>query len=251
MIHYSEDTFNKNFPISSQTSYNDKIFLLRTIDFLKSKIDKFKYIEIGSFLGGSLVPFLKEDACELVISVDERERQQPDERGAKYNYAGITEETMINNLISHRASISKLQTYNGSINTYDSPACEFDLAFIDGEHTDLACVRDFVWLYPKMKQDSIIMFHDSSIVHKGLSIVRELMFAKKIKFSFFKDESSEMSAILQGSFADENHQSIYGNFEDWNSFQSRAENSILAQVIENRVKFKINYEIGDMSIHKV
>lgn len=250
-MRYPQQLIEKNFPINSQTSNNDKLFFLKTIDFLKSKINEYKYIEIGSFLGGTLVPSLKDDRCNLVISVDERERQQPDERGAKYDYAGITEQTMIDNLLSHSVDISKLKTHNGSINTYNCPDNEFDLAFIDGEHTDVACVRDFAWLYPKMKKDSIILFHDSSIVHRGLSIVRELMFTKKTKFLIAKHESSEMTAIFQGEFAIENLESIYGNFEDWNIFQSRSDLAMLSAVINNRVKFKGDYEIIDVLTYKV
>jgi hypothetical protein len=47
----------------------------------------------------------------------------------------------------HRSSIStdKLRTFDGSISELDDNyAVSFDLAFIDGEHTDEACFRDFL-----------------------------------------------------------------------------------------------------------
>jgi len=113
------------------------------------------------FLGGSLTPLLLEPACDIVVSVDERGRQQPDERGEKYDYAGIAFQSMVSSLISHGIGISKLVVHDGAISAFDQAGRKFDLAFIGGERTDVACVRDFAWLYPMMKEDSIIPFHDS------------------------------------------------------------------------------------------
>ncbi len=224
---------SEKFPILSQTSEQDKLFLLKVIEFIKSLNQQFNYIEIGSFLGGSLCPFLKEEICNLIVSVDERGRQQPDERGAKYDYEGFTEQTMIQNLILHGMNVSKLKTHNGSISTYPDDGVKFDIGFIDGEHTDVACVRDFIWLQSKMKGDSIILFHDSTIIYKGLSIVREIMCAKKIEFLMFKDKKSEISAIFQGRFAEADCQSVFGD----------SEVAMLSATIRNRVKFNINFDI--------
>jgi len=61
-----EKLIEQKFPIATQTSNTDKTFLLRTIAAVKTRVPSFKYIEIGSFMGGSLTPFLMEDFCELV-----------------------------------------------------------------------------------------------------------------------------------------------------------------------------------------
>ena len=47
---------NEEFPIRSQTSDSDKLSLLQIRDILGCK-GTYKYLEIGSFLGGSLTPF--------------------------------------------------------------------------------------------------------------------------------------------------------------------------------------------------
>ena len=235
-----QQLINQNFPISSQTSDEDKLFLLNAITTIKAKgITSFKYIEIGSFMGGSLTPFLLENACSLIVSVDERERQQPDERGAKYDYSGITHQTMIDNLTSHDMDVSKLITHDGSISSYDRGNNKFDIAFIDGEHSDIACCRDFAWTYPMMKESSIILFHDSSIVYKALAIILELMHEKKVEFEIFKDQMSEVTAIFLGEFARINHRDIFGNPEDWQSFQNRSEIRMLSSIIGHRVDFEV------------
>lgn len=246
-----EKLIERNFPISSQTSRADKIILLQSIAAIKSKKDKFKYIEIGSYLGGSLIPFLLEEACELVVSVDERERQQPDERGAIYNYEGVTNQAMIKNIVSHKVSINKMITHDGSISTLNCSDNKFDLAFIDGEHTDVACVRDFVWTLPMMNKDAILLFHDSTIVYKALAVIREIIDEKRISFQLLKSKISEISILLLGDFAKIDVEKLFGDFEEWTDFQQKSEISMLSSVISNRVKFKVGYTIDPTPVFKV
>ncbi len=239
-----------NFPIASQTSDADKIFLLKILSVFKAKSRRFKYLEIGSFMGGSLTPFLREDLCELVVSVDERERQQPDERGAKFDYSGVTHETMINNLLSRGIDISKLAVHDGPIQTYKSGKEKFSVVFIDGEHTDVACVKDFVWTYPLMENDSVIMFHDSTIVYKALSIIQELLLQKNVEYKMIKHETSEITVVLFGEFSQLNYGNCLGGIEDWAAFQARAEAAMLSAVISNRVKFEMSYKINPMPLYR-
>jgi predicted O-methyltransferase YrrM len=144
------------FPISSQTSANDKLFLLGSMR-LAHKTGSYAYLEIGSFLGGSLTPFLMDPACKMVLSIDERGRVQPDERGISFDYSEITTQSMLDELNRRRIGTEKLRTFDGSINALtDNYTAAFDVAFIDGEHTDEACFRDFLWTLPLMKSDAII-----------------------------------------------------------------------------------------------
>jgi len=241
---------SSNFPIPSQSSPADKVFLLKTIAIVKKMTPSFRYIEIGSFMGGSLTPFLLDSACDLVVSCDERERQQPDERGAKFDYAGITSQTMVDNLILNGIDISKLVIHDGSVTSYIEKGIKFDVAFIDGEHTDVACVRDFIWTYPLMVESSIILFHDSTIVHKALAIIRELNLKNNIEFKMLKDQNSEVSALFLGRFARIDHRDCFGEFEEWSVFQQRSEIAMLSAVISNRVDWEIKYKVKPMPLQK-
>ncbi len=240
----------KYFPIISQTSHADKLLLLKSIAAVRERCDKFKYIEIGSYLGGSLTPFLLEESCELVVSVDERERQQPDERGAKYDYAGITSQTMINNLASHNISVEKLITHDGQISTLKHLNNKFDIAFIDGEHTDVACVRDFLWTFPIMKVNSLILFHDSTIVYKALAIIREIMISRNIEFKLEKFSKSEISILMTGSFSRINSEALFGETQEWSEFQGKSEVDILSSLIAKRAKFTVGYTIEPAPVLK-
>lgn len=90
---------SSEFPILSQTSDQDKICLLQIRDLL-SNTDSYNFIEIGSYLGGSICPFAKDPQCKKILSVDKRHQKIADERGAVYNYAGTSIDDMIERLKS-------------------------------------------------------------------------------------------------------------------------------------------------------
>ena len=102
------------FPIPSQTSSIEKLFLLGSMR-LARRMRSYTYVEIGSFRGGSLTPFLMDPACKMVLSIDERGRVQPDERGIRYDYSGFTTKSMLDELIRRRIGTEKLTTFDGSI----------------------------------------------------------------------------------------------------------------------------------------
>jgi Methyltransferase domain len=232
-----------SFPIASQTSDCDKLFLLAGIDFVRARLAHYRYIEIGSFLGGSLPPFLMDSACLSVLSVDERGRLLSDERGAKYDYSMISQQHMVSNLSKANLDIRKLTMHDGPIDTFPRGGGKFDLAFVDVEHTDRACIRDFVWLYPMMNVDSIIIFHDSTILYRALAIIKEIMREREHSFVLFKDQKSEMSALLLGAFADVDYSSFFGLSEDWDLFQQRSEDAMLLSSVRHRARLNWTVEI--------
>jgi len=239
-MQYSQSEVDKLFPIHSQTSTPDKSFLLNSVKFLKKFVENYSYIEVGSYMGGGLAPFLTDPACKSVTSVDERERAQPDERGANFDYAGITHQTMIDNLERHGIDTKKLKTFDGSINEMPIPAELFDLSFIDGEHTDYACFRDFLWLLPMMKSDSLIMFHDSTLIYKAIRLID--LYLRKIgaKYKLIKLSGSEVSGIFLGNFGGVDFPEEFGPEDNLESFFETAETTIINHLVANRVIIKFS-----------
>jgi hypothetical protein len=183
------------FPIPSQTSVADKKALLS----LTSLFNKdYNYLEIGSFLGGSLTPHLLENRCKIILSIDDREKIQPDERGVDYDYREITTQMMIDRLLSYNFKIDKLETFDYSINEYKSTDKLYDIAFIDGEHTDIACYRDFLYTFKLLKRDSICIFHDSYIVYKGIQAILVYLDFNKIDYKFVKILDCDVSVLFFG-----------------------------------------------------
>lgn len=232
---------SNDFPIQSQSSFEDKANILKVRDIFKNR--KYSYCEIGSFLGGTLVPFLKDDNCVKVFSIDHRERKQPDERGKNYDYGGITTQTMLDNLTNHGVGIEKLKAYDGSISDIDKVDTLYDLIFIDGEHTDYACFRDFIYAVKHANHTSIIMFHDSNIVFKSLRIIQTLLKSYKAQYRFIKIKNSTVSLLFLGEYASLNLDEIFEIEENLEKFYWESEVEMLNEVIKNRVNFNINYTI--------
>ena len=228
---------NEEFPIRSQTSDSDKLSLLQIRDILGSK-GRYKYLEIGSFLGGSLTPFLRDPKCTNILSIDDRERAQPDERGKKFDYAGITNETMIDALENANLDTQKLKTFDGSIEEITDDEDRYDLIFIDGEHTDWACFRDFIYSERFFNDNCIVVFHDSTLIYKSLKIICELLKSRKTKFNFVKVKDSEISFLFINAFSEINS-SKYFISEDLDSFYARSESYVLLQAANNRVRSRL------------
>lgn len=224
------------FPIESQSSDHDKEFLLATQRLIADVVPSYDYLEIGSFVGGSLAPFLRDKACTSILSIDERGKTLPDERGALFDYAGITTQSMLDRLHQAGLPTTKLTTHDGPIDTLPPSDRRFDLAFIDGEHTDQACFRDFLWARPMMKTDSVILFHDSSLIYKAIRLIFLLLRKEGPPFAFLKNDNSEMSAIFFGKFIRSHRDRYFDAGVECDDFYAASESSVLEHNIRNRVR---------------
>ncbi len=174
-----EDEDISVFEIKSQTTKRDKKTLLIVQNFLREQIGAYSYLEIGSHLGGSLVPHLAHPECTRIASVDPRPVQFRDERGRLENYKGNSTERMVSGLsaILPEPCMGKLETYDCDAGQLKDHGLTkgFDLALIDGEHTNTAAFRDYLNVRKYMAKSSIILFHDSNIVFDALRNVQTLL----------------------------------------------------------------------------
>lgn len=163
--------------VPSSTSDDDRRSLLALHDGVASG-GSFSYLEIGSHRGGSLQPVLLDSRCTHVISIDARPPSQPDDRPefGEFSYSDNTTEGMLTNLRGvPGADLSKLETVESS--TEDLLPGDFqapDLCFIDGEHTNLAALRDARFCRAVMRGSGVVAFHDSYGVERAiLAFLRE------------------------------------------------------------------------------
>ena len=220
---HTEADIEHFFPVPSATSASDKLFLLGAMRLVR-EAGAYRYLEIGSHLGGSLTPFLMDPTCEAVFSIDDRGRVQPDERGISFDYTGITTQTMIDELHRKGITTENLNAIDGSITDIEvSDAGLFDLSFIDGEHTDEACFRDFIWTFPMMKLDSIMAFHDSSLIYKSQKLILIYLDKMKVAYTFFKRADSEVSALVFGKYRAASLEGYLGPMEDQTVFFATSE----------------------------
>lgn len=56
------------------------------------------------------------------------------------------------------------------------------VCFIDGEHTDEACFRDFLFCLKVLEDDGLLVFHDAPIVYNGLSQIVAYLEERQVRF---------------------------------------------------------------------
>ena len=237
----NEKEINNFFPIPSQTSIIDKYILLKINKFINLNIKNFIYLEIGSYLGGSLTPFLINKNCKRVISVDKRHQILQDERSEKWSYKKYSNNLMIKKLKENKLNINKLKSFDGDMSEYKSNE-NYDIVFIDGIHTDKNTFSDFLYSFDRVKKNSIILFHDSTVIYKSLLLINELLSKNKCKYKIFKFKNSGITGIFFGSFSKMNINKRIFPTQNFLKFCNKVEENLLIQKLNNRIKieFKIS-----------
>lgn len=160
--------------IESQTTDLDKRSLLACQLAVRSLKANYTYLEIGSHLGGSLQPYLVDAECGMIFSIDKRPPVQADERGINYEYHNNSTQRMLDNLEQvYAPGLQKIKCTDDDVSNIDpdSISPKPQICFIDGEHTDEACFRDFLFCLNVLERDGLLVFHDAPVVYNGLSQV--------------------------------------------------------------------------------
>ena len=154
------------FRVPTAASANDRRSLLQIQSCVRDK--PYCYIEVGSELGGSLVPHLADPQCTLALSIDPRVSSQADERAETIHYPTDGEEGMIATLTESLGtqSLQKLKIFRcdaSQLSLNDMPSRP-RLALIDAEHTNTSCFSDAVSMLHLLDRDAIISFHDANLI---------------------------------------------------------------------------------------
>ncbi len=158
--------------IDSQSTENDKRSFLAIQLAVRNLRPGYKYLEIGSYLGGSIQPHLLDDSCARIYSIDKRPVKQPDARGFDYTYLNNSTERMLEKLRTVASDkMDKLVTIDGDSRSIDPAEIEekVDVCFIDGEHTDAAVLSDFKFCLQVLNENGCIAFHDAQITYNGIA----------------------------------------------------------------------------------
>jgi methyltransferase family protein len=156
--------------IESQSTDEDKRSLLACQLAVRELRAKYNYLEIGSYLGGSIQPYLLDPLCRRIFSIDTRSSEAlPDERGGGYVYLNNSTARMLRNL-SKVAATDKVTAIDGDTREIDPAkvSAKIDVCFIDGEHTDTAVLADFKFCLSVLSDSGAILFHDASIIYNGI-----------------------------------------------------------------------------------
>jgi hypothetical protein len=133
----------------------------------------YTYLEIGSYHGGSLQPFVVDPLCTRIISIDPRVGSAADSRAALAGESVYDENTTehMRELLDAipGADLEKLTTIEASCEAIDPASVETQsaLCFIDGEHTSQAALRDAIFCI-QAAPEAAIVFHDRTAIRGAL-----------------------------------------------------------------------------------
>jgi hypothetical protein len=172
--------------IESQSTDADKRSFLAVQSAVRDLRPTYSYLEIGSYLGGSIQPYLRDPSCTHIFSIDKRPEKQPDARGVDYRYLNNSTARMLENLKAVGPT-DKITTIDGSTYEIDPKAVSepIDLCFIDGEHTDAAVLSDFKFCLGVLNETGAIMFHDASTTYNGIERCIDHLGEKSLDFKAY------------------------------------------------------------------
>jgi hypothetical protein len=156
--------------IESETSQQDKRSLLALHLACRRLHHGFRWLEVGSHLGGSLQALVRDPACVRIDSIDPRPEQLPDERFRSILYPDNSTARMMELLGAlPGADTSKVQTHDVGTDGLDPLTIEQPhVCFIDGEHTDEACARDAEFCRTAVRGEGLLVFHDIAVVYRAV-----------------------------------------------------------------------------------
>lgn len=163
--------------VHSQMPEDDQRSLLALQAAVRRQHSEFVYLEIGSYKGGSLQPFVVDPCCRKIFSIDPRIAQAPDTRGPS-PYPENTTAGMLESLNKiANANVDKIQCIEAGTDAIQAATIQPapHLCLIDGEHTDGATLRDARFCLSVVEPNGCIAFHDGNLIYTALdTFIKEL-----------------------------------------------------------------------------
>ncbi len=223
------------FPLPTQTNAADKSLFIQLLAHVRTRAPHYNYVEVGSYLGGSLVPALRDERCERVLSIDLRPKVQPDARGLAYDYSQVTTEAMLVKLRScDGLDLKKLRTFEGSAAECDFQAQKFQVAFIDAEHTDEAVFDDFLALFDHLEKHAVCIFHDAPFVLSGLENLRSFLRYHRRECTLLLFDKTAIAVIFLDETLENLPEAIRTSAVNWQAAKKSNRDKMLLRQIQNR-----------------
>jgi hypothetical protein len=181
--------------ILSQTTAGDRRSLLAVQRAMARTHGEYAYLEIGSYLGGTLQPYLADERCKKIYSIDPRPSRLPDERspGCVWHYEDNSSERMLSLLNgAGLGDVGKIACIESDASQVDPTRIETtpQVVFIDGEHTTRAVMSDYGFCSRIVSKDGVVVFHDFSIIYPALLEICRQLKERKSAFTPVKLEDN-------------------------------------------------------------
>jgi len=171
--------------VLSQAYPADRASLLGLHGACRRRYGRFTYLEIGSYLGGSLQALVADPDCTAIVSIDARPGQSPDDSRGHYTYHSNSTAHMLELLSSvPGADLSKVTPIDSDVSRVTSESLPEppQLCFIDGEHTRSAVLKDACFCARVTDGQACIVFHDRDIVRRGIGDFLEYLQARDVDY---------------------------------------------------------------------
>ncbi|HEU5373503.1 MAG TPA: class I SAM-dependent methyltransferase [Gaiellaceae bacterium] len=159
--------------VVAQTTIGDRRSLLALQSGVRDHLGSFSWLEIGSYLGGTLQPLVVDPQCRSIISIDPRPQLVADDRaGLEVWDYGVENTTsgMLDGLSRiPGADVTKIKPIErGTADIDPGQIARPDFCFVDGEHTRAAALRDARFCRDVLRGRGIIAFHDFQIIQRAV-----------------------------------------------------------------------------------
>jgi hypothetical protein len=143
----------------------------------------YTYLEIGSYLGGSLQSHALDDRCGVIYSIDPRLAVSADDRAADYiqQYENNSTGRMLDLLRGIGGDTSKIRCF-------DMDAAEIDRGrsiraltsrSSTGSIPEKAVISDFEFCRRVLRSDGVVLFHDFGIVYPAIMRICKSLAARR------------------------------------------------------------------------
>ena len=172
--------------VYSQLEPGDMRSILALQNVIRERGKTYTYLEIGSYMGGSIQTHLLDPRCTRIYSIDNRPYTPSDGRGRDLPYPHNSTSLMLKNLEAigpqEVTKVTCLEATASEVNR-SSITERPDFCFIDGEHTEEAVIADFALCRTVLQDGGIICFHDSNIVFGGIHTIIDGLKREGVVFS--------------------------------------------------------------------
>jgi len=175
--------------IRTQSFYGDRKSWLALQRAVRRSKSGYTYLEIGSYLGGSIQPYLLDPNCVGIVSIDKRIHEAPNERRTISTYEENSLERMLRNLRSlSPEGVSKLVCFDSDAHDIDPGLIQVppNICFIDGGHTKDAVMSDFGFCFRVCDPNAVIYFHDDWLVCPALAEIEKQLRRRGVSFVSMK-----------------------------------------------------------------
>ena len=180
--------------VETQSNAKDRRSWLAVQRAVREAGSSFVYLEIGSYLGGSLQQYLQDQKCRRIYSIDNRTRDN--------RHRGNSEQVMLDNLRTVAPEeMHKLVCFGTDARCVPDSGIEdaADICFIDGRHTHEAVLSDFAFCLRVCASDAVIVFHDAGATRSGIAACLRLLRQSRRVFIALKLPGETFVAALWGS----------------------------------------------------